>query len=193
MDALARLMFAPTPSRPAEQPAGREIENDPGGNPCFGCGPDNPHGLHLRFFDDGEVVRAPLRLDERFAGWPGYSHMGIIFVAMTDTGGWAVWERLGPSRIDSDFVFRPRMPPKLGALIIEARVAVDRAKAFVDVRALANDIEVSRVSWHARAGTPEEAKQMLQFPGLPRSLKAGFEARAAERSGSSSRSQRASK
>jgi hypothetical protein len=29
-----------------------ELENDPD-NPCFGCGPSNPVGLHLHFFKKG--------------------------------------------------------------------------------------------------------------------------------------------
>ena len=48
-------------------------------NHCFGCGLENPSGLHLRFFiaDDGAIV-CHTRLARRFAGPPGHAHGGII-------------------------------------------------------------------------------------------------------------------
>ena len=47
---------------------------------CFGCGPNNPEGLHLSFTIDREVHTAAttVLLDERYQGAPGYVHGGII-------------------------------------------------------------------------------------------------------------------
>ncbi len=47
---------------------------------CFGCGPNNPEGLHLHFTIDREAhtATAPALLDERYQGAPGYVHGGII-------------------------------------------------------------------------------------------------------------------
>ncbi len=47
---------------------------------CFGCGPNNPEGLHLTFVIDQEAHTATtsLSLDERYQGAPGYVHGGII-------------------------------------------------------------------------------------------------------------------
>lgn len=46
---------------------------------CFGCGVFNPIGLQLRFFDEGPgVCRAELMLDERYQGFPGIAHGGIV-------------------------------------------------------------------------------------------------------------------
>lgn len=47
---------------------------------CFGCGPQNPEGLHLRFAVDREShsAEAAVELDERYQGAPGYVHGGII-------------------------------------------------------------------------------------------------------------------
>src|ERR1700756_5966449 len=47
-------------------------------NACFGCGPANPHGLHIRSFPkNGEVVAEwrPAQKDEAF---PGVMNGGII-------------------------------------------------------------------------------------------------------------------
>lgn len=49
-------------------------------NFCFGCGRDNPEGMHLNFVLDGTgrqfVCR--FRLGKRYTGPPGYCHGGVI-------------------------------------------------------------------------------------------------------------------
>ena len=47
---------------------------------CFGCGPNNPEGLHLQFAIDQDTHSAEtsVTLDERYQGAPGYVHGGII-------------------------------------------------------------------------------------------------------------------
>ena len=46
-------------------------------NRCFGCGPDNPIGLKLKFQTDGKTVRAEFTPGEQYQGWSGYLHGGI--------------------------------------------------------------------------------------------------------------------
>lgn len=48
-------------------------------NRCFGCGPNNPHGMHLEFYTaaDGTVVCLPT-VPDTFEGPTGYLHGGII-------------------------------------------------------------------------------------------------------------------
>jgi acyl-coenzyme A thioesterase PaaI-like protein len=47
---------------------------------CFGCGPDNPYGLHLQFTLDAaaQTATARVHLDRAFEGPPGHIHGGII-------------------------------------------------------------------------------------------------------------------
>ncbi|HKW17942.1 MAG TPA: PaaI family thioesterase [Terriglobales bacterium] len=49
-------------------------------NFCFGCGRDNSHGMHLKFFldDERQQVVSNFRLSRRYTGPPGYCHGGII-------------------------------------------------------------------------------------------------------------------
>jgi uncharacterized protein (TIGR00369 family) len=63
-----------------DSPATREIPLAHGTqNGCFGCGNDNPAGLHLKFFIDEEGrVLCRLRLAAQFQGPPGHAHGGII-------------------------------------------------------------------------------------------------------------------
>lgn len=55
-------------------------ETQPNSRSCFVCGRDNPAGLRTRWVADsiaGEV-RATVTLDERFHGFPGLVHGGIV-------------------------------------------------------------------------------------------------------------------
>ncbi|MGC9159597.1 MAG: PaaI family thioesterase [Terracidiphilus sp.] len=50
-----------------------------GRNRCFGCSPDNPHGLRLDFFlDPGGMVVCLPTVPDRFEGPPGHVHGGIL-------------------------------------------------------------------------------------------------------------------
>jgi uncharacterized protein (TIGR00369 family) len=53
---------------------------------CFGCGPVNPIGLRLEFFqaEDGTIVCLPT-IPTSFEGPPGYVHGGIIATMLDET------------------------------------------------------------------------------------------------------------
>lgn len=63
------------------------------GNTCFGCGPDNPDGLHIRVFRDGDSTT---RLTGRFSprptatGFPHIVHGGLQFTALDCMAGWVM-------------------------------------------------------------------------------------------------------
>jgi uncharacterized protein (TIGR00369 family) len=54
---------------------------------CIGCGTENQGSMGLRFFADGQHVRASMRLDERHEGAPGFVHGGMLATALDDTFG----------------------------------------------------------------------------------------------------------
>jgi acyl-coenzyme A thioesterase PaaI-like protein len=56
-------------------------------NMCFGCGPNNPIGLKLKFDWDGKTARALFTPDKRFQGWSGYLHGGIIACVLDEAMG----------------------------------------------------------------------------------------------------------
>jgi len=58
---------------------------------CFGCGPDNPIGLRLRFYPEGESVVCDFNLSDSYAGYPGFMHGGVIFSVLDEAMGWAVY------------------------------------------------------------------------------------------------------
>ena len=60
----------------------------PNSRDCFVCGLENPHGLHLHFYDDGEgKVSAEYTVEKRFQGYPGTVHGGIIASMLDEVVG----------------------------------------------------------------------------------------------------------
>ena len=68
------------------------LEN-PYSNPCFGCGPSNPRGLHLQFSRE-VAVDGTEELETRFVpqpdeiGWPGLFHTGLHFMVLYEVSYW---------------------------------------------------------------------------------------------------------
>jgi uncharacterized protein (TIGR00369 family) len=56
---------------------------------CFGCSPDNAHGLRLRFVDNTAdvTVSASFKIARRFEGPPGHVHGGIIATILDEAMG----------------------------------------------------------------------------------------------------------
>src|SRR6202171_1718509 len=48
------------------------------GNACFGCGPANPDGLHIRSFPKGDEVVAEWTPEKKYEAFPGDLNGGII-------------------------------------------------------------------------------------------------------------------
>lgn len=66
------------------------LEND-SRNPCVGCGPEHPSGLHLAFTRQGDRVSTALVASERHQGWPGRLHSGILYLALLETSNWTLF------------------------------------------------------------------------------------------------------
>jgi acyl-coenzyme A thioesterase PaaI-like protein len=64
------------------------------GNMCFGCGPDNPEGLRIAIYRDGERTDrlvGTYRPRATAAGFPGIVHGGAQFTALDCMAGWAAF------------------------------------------------------------------------------------------------------
>lgn len=59
---------------------------------CFVCGRENPVGLHIQFYEDEETgeVKVPLTIPERYQGYPGIVHGGILSTILDEVSGRAI-------------------------------------------------------------------------------------------------------
>jgi uncharacterized protein (TIGR00369 family) len=63
------------------------LTKQPGSRMCFVCGVDNPIGLHLDLWMDGEQVWTEFTPGQQHQGWPGVLHGGIMATLLDETMG----------------------------------------------------------------------------------------------------------
>lgn len=166
---------------------GRELENAED-NACFACGPANPAGLRMRFFDDGSVVRSRLTLDDRHCGDRGHVLHGILYAAMDDALWWAAWARWDELPMDAE---------PGGGISVSYPTAVRTGEPFVvEARSLGPGPDVAtfeavciqrgdvcaRMTWAIRRRTKAEIEKALADPKLASSLRPIYEKALARRS-----------
>jgi acyl-coenzyme A thioesterase PaaI-like protein len=71
---------------------------------CFGCGDDNPIGLHLRFSSSANGVSAPFTPEPEHQGFESVVHGGIISTILDEAMAWAtahagLWAVTGEMRV----------------------------------------------------------------------------------------------
>ena len=108
--------------------AGRRFELAP--HHCFACGELNEHGLHLTLHGDERGCWTELVLDDRFEGWHGIAHGGILATILDEVGAWSVIAHGGwgvTARMWIDF----RRPAAIGQPIrAEGRVTASRRRVY---------------------------------------------------------------
>lgn len=81
-------MNANKPTLAADQPALKALENFDQERDCFACGANNPIGLKMEFYSDGQTVYSWLRTPKSLCGWRNVIHGGIITTIMDETMSW---------------------------------------------------------------------------------------------------------
>lgn len=63
------------------------LERQPDSSMCFVCGRDNPIGLHLTFYVEGDQIKTTFTPRPEHQGWPGIMHGGISSTILDETVG----------------------------------------------------------------------------------------------------------
>ena len=61
---------------------------------CFGCCKDNPIGVHMDFYEDGDDIVSFWKPDGNYQGWVNVLHGGIQATLMDEIAGWVVFRKL---------------------------------------------------------------------------------------------------
>lgn len=100
-------------------------------NACFGCGPANPDGLHVRSFPEGDELVATWRPETRHEAFPGVLNGGIIGALLDCHSNWCaamhLMRKLGanepPCTVTADFAVKLKRPtPVDGPITVRAKV-----------------------------------------------------------------------
>ncbi len=64
------------------------VHKQPNATHCFVCGTENPNGLKLNFYDDGDsTVESRFTLTESYQGYPGIAHGGVLAAILDEVVG----------------------------------------------------------------------------------------------------------
>ena len=109
---------------------------------CFGCGPANPEGLHVRSFERGDALVATWRPGPHHEAFPGVLNGGIIGTLLDCHCNWAaaiaLMRKAGaerpPCTVTAEYTIRMKQPtPTAGPLLLVARVVeIGERSAIVD-------------------------------------------------------------
>ena len=61
---------------------------------CFGCCKDNPIGVHMDFYEDGDDIVSFWKPNGNYQGWVNVLHGGIQATLMDEIAGWVVFRKL---------------------------------------------------------------------------------------------------
>lgn len=84
-------------------------EGMPGYN-CIGCSPDNPFGLHLHFFEDGDDIVSKWKPNGNYQGWLNTLHGGIQALLLDEVCGWVITRKLQTAGVTSKMETRYKRP-----------------------------------------------------------------------------------
>lgn len=111
---------------------------------CFGCGKDNPVGLHLvnTYIDDRAHIEFEVKSD--YCGHPGLLHGGVIGILFDEVMFYAI-ARLGIQSVTLNMTIDYKSPALMGRfLICEAWITGQEGRK-IDVAAVITDRDTGRV------------------------------------------------
>ena len=116
----------------------RLLEFDNKGEPgfCFGCGPDNPEGLGLSFFETDDGVEAEYTVAERYAGAPGVVHGGILATLLDEVLCMTAYAKAGSPVVTGELTVRYLEPSPTGSrLLVQAELGEHKGRSvFIEGR-----------------------------------------------------------
>lgn len=126
---------------------------DPG--VCFACGRANPDGMALDIRRTGAGVELDYVVPEKFCGWKGVVHGGIIATMLDELAAWACTEA-GSNAVTAELLVRYRRPVSTGQklrgfgrvveergrlLVAESRLVDEQGVVLADARAKMMKVE----------------------------------------------------
>jgi acyl-coenzyme A thioesterase PaaI-like protein len=97
---------------------------------CFGCGPANPDGLHIKSFVEGDELVARFVPSPNHHAFPGVLNGGIIGALLDCHSNWAACCHLmktqgldaPPCTVTADFHVRMKRPTPMVEVVLRAKV-----------------------------------------------------------------------
>jgi uncharacterized protein (TIGR00369 family) len=104
---------------------------------CFGCCPDNPAGVHMEFFEDGDEVVCFWLPQDHFQGWVDTLHGGIQSTLIDEIASWVVFRKLQTTGVTNKLevkFMKPIMTTENQITLRARLVEMKRQVAFIEVK-----------------------------------------------------------
>lgn len=120
-------------------------KKQPGSKNCFVCGRENLAGLKLDFYSPSPgQSRTEITLPDKYEGYPGIVHGGIIAAILDETGGRAYMDNEHPFMVTAQLNVRYRKPVPIQTPLVAFGKAIERkgrvSKALSEIRNLDGDV-----------------------------------------------------
>lgn len=103
---------------------------------CFGCSPDNPVGVKMEFYEDGDEIVSYWKPGPEYQGWLNTLHGGIQAVLLDEICGWTIFRKLQTTGVTSKMETRYRKSILTNDEFVEIRASiVEQKRNIVYVKA----------------------------------------------------------
>jgi acyl-coenzyme A thioesterase PaaI-like protein len=136
---------------------------------CFACSPNNPSGLHMEFYEEGDDVVSLWKPTTYQQGWIHVLHGGIQCTLMDELAAWVILKKLQTtgvtSKIETKFI--KSISTEESLLTIRGRIKDKKRNiVFVDAEIYNSTGELcSRAEIIYSIVSPERAREAFFFNG----------------------------
>jgi len=136
---------------------------------CFGCAPNNPLGVKMEFYEDGEDIVCHWKPKSEYQGWLDTLHGGIQSVLLDEICAWVLMRKLQTAGVTSKMETRFLKPvsTKDTLIVLRAHITEQRRNIIIIDATLENSAgEICSQSRCTYFAFPQEkAKQEMFFNG----------------------------
>ena len=100
---------------------------------CFGCCPDNPYGVKMKFYEDGQDIVCFWKPQEQYQSWVNTLHGGVQSVLLDEICGWVVSHQLRASGVTAKMETRFRKPVAIRQDYVELRARLREMKRNIAI------------------------------------------------------------
>ncbi len=136
---------------------------------CFGCSPENPIGLRLEFFEDGNEIVSLWEPGEGYQGYHRVLHGGIQATMLDEVASWYVFIKLETAGMTSGMEVVYKKPVIIDNGTVELRAAgeaVEKKRARMRCRLLQKGEVKSEALCEYAIFPPALAKNKFHYPGV---------------------------
>lgn len=110
---------------------------------CFGCAPENPYGVKMEFYEEGDKVVCRWRPKAEYQGWIDTLHGGIQAVLLDEICAWAIMRQLQRTGVTSKMETQYKRPISTNDeyIDLEARVTEQKRNIVVVEAAIYNKVK----------------------------------------------------